>query len=299
MVRALVAVVSILLAEAALAQSTPRKMSVAGDSLSQAALADGTIPSDQPWNSWAYGTNSYVFSILQRTRTFVNPYFWAEPVARDGAKMTRDFPTQAARICSQWWRPNRVFVALGQNDACSAPRADPSLAADAFMPSVTDFVAALQNGLSQLASCLPSGSVVQVVSVVRVDFLYEAGVAKDWLYCPAVWQALGTCRIVTGEPDPQRRATIGQRITDWNAALAAEVARFDSTNGRGLRFVTDWVGPVDDTSAGTYRFGPNDLNALDCFHPSNGGQRRLACAEAVTSLDPIRNAASVAECFQR
>lgn len=167
------------------------------------------------------------------------------------------------------------------------------------MPSVADFVAALRNGLSQLAACLPSGSVVQVVSVVRVDFLYEAGIAKDWLYCPAVWQALGTCRIVTAEPDPQRRATIGQRITDWNAALAAEVARFDAGNPRGIRFITDWEGPTPNTSAGTYRFGPGDINGLDCFHPSSTGQRKLACAESVKSLDPIRDAASAAECFAR
>jgi hypothetical protein len=108
-----------------------------------------------------------------------------------------------------------------------------------------------------------------------------------------VWQALDICRIVTGEPDPARRAQVGERIDAWNAALALEVASYNANargeNPRGIHFVTDWEGSIAegkaDTSAGTHKFGPSDLNGLDCFHPSIGAHHKLACLEWAKSPD--------------
>lgn len=275
----------------AAAQAFPVKLTVAGDSLSQGFAADGTIPFDQPWNSWAYGINGDVRSVWSRYRAR-NPFMLVEPVSRTGADMIGDFAAQAARICAQSIRPNRAYVLLGQNDVCGAePSAGPDAAAN--VPSVDAFVAALRAGLTQLAACLPRGSVVEVLSIVRVDFLFEAGLSQNLFYCPAVWQAANICRIVTGEPDPARRAQIGARIDAWNAAMAQEVSDFDARlggrNPRGLRFVTDWEGSIaegrQDTSVGTHVFGPEDIDALDCFHASITGQRKIACVAWAKSPD--------------
>ena len=85
MARRALTVVILLVAQSSEAQSAPRKMTVAGDSLSQAALADGTYPGDQPWNSWAYGTTQVVTSLLMRYRATLNHNMTAQPVAKDGA----------------------------------------------------------------------------------------------------------------------------------------------------------------------------------------------------------------------
>jgi hypothetical protein len=145
---------------------------------------------------------------------------------------------------------------------------------------------------------LPRGSVVQVVSVVRVDFLRDAGKAKDTTYCPLVWRELDICSIVTAEPDPLRRARVGERIDEWNAALAREVAAFDQDvegrNPRRIRFTTDWEGSIAEgkrnTSAGTYEFTSPDINQLDCFHASTRGQAKLACVEWAKSVDGVGSA---------
>lgn len=294
----LVLLVLLLPPGAASGQSFPRKMSVCGDSLSQGALADGIVPYDQPWNSWAYGWNGGVGSMWLRYRAYRNPYMLVQPVSKSGATID-DFPGQAAQICGQWLRPNRVLVLFGQNDACrSAP--SPTEDAAALMPTAEYFVGWLRAGLSTLAGCLPTGSVVQVVSVIRVDFLRDAGVAKDPQYCPFVWRELDICRIVTGEPDPARRWRVGERIDEWNAAAAQEVLAFDQNvagrNPRGLRFVTDWEGSIAEgkanTSAGTYQFISPDINELDCFHASIRGQAKLACVEWSKSLDGFGSAAA-------
>ena len=289
MVRRALTVVILLVAQSSEAQSAPRKMTVAGDSLSQAAFADGTYPGDQPWNSWAYGTTQVVTSLLMRYRATLNHNMTAQPVAKDGATMIRDFATQASQICAQWPRPNRVFVLLGQNDACNSERSYSGSAA-ANMPSAAMFQGALHGGLTMLHSCLPRGSVVHVVSVIRVDFLYEAGYRENAYYCPLIWDALDICRIVTQESDVNRRREVGARIDDWNRAIATEIGIMNSSpNPRRILYVTDWQGSITDqqqnTSAGTYVFDSPEINGLDCFHASTTGQRRLACLEWAKSID--------------
>jgi hypothetical protein len=283
------------------AQSFPRKLSVCGDSLSQGALADGVVPYDQPWNSWAHGSNSAVGSMLLRYRAYVNRYMVAQPVSKSGATID-DFPGQAAQVCSQWIRPNRVFVLLGQNDACRSERS-PTEDAAALMPTAEYYASWLRAGLDRLAACLPSGSVVHVVSVIRVDFLRDAGMRKDPFFCPIVWDELDICPIVTDEPDPARRWRVGERIDEWNAALAQEVTAFhfnlDGRNPRRINFVTDWEGSItqgkSNTSAGTYNFISPDINQLDCFHASIRGQAKLACLQWAKSVD---GSGSAAECLQ-
>jgi lysophospholipase L1-like esterase len=301
-VQILCAVAGLLVAGVARAQ-LPTKQSNAGDSMSQGSGADGW-PGDHPELSWVQGTSDSVYSVFMRYQELV-PSFTQQPESVSGAEMVgggNNFAAQAARICAQEEKPQHVSVLLGANDVCNRPRSSSSDAA-ANLYSLDTWLNALRAGLDQLAACLPPGATVHVLSFPRVDFLYSAGYAKG-LWCPyIVWPTAGICRIVTAERSGSRRAQIGARINEYNEATRAEVelyaANADGRNPRGVHFVSDWQGSIEDgytnTSVGTYVFRAADINGTDCFHPSTLGQRKLACAAWATNPD---GSGAVSECFQ-
>jgi lysophospholipase L1-like esterase len=281
----------------------PAKQANAGDSISQGFGADGW-PGDHPELSWVQGSDSRVDSTASRTgATFAG--FTEEPESVTGAEMVGgddNFAAQASRICAQQPKPTRVRVLLGGNDVCNRARSS-SDDATANLYSVATWTQAIRAGLDQLAECLPPKSVVQVLSMPRVDGLYEAGNAKSYWCSWGVWPLAGVCRIVTAEDNAGRRAQIGVRIDQYNDALAAEVAAYaTNANGKnvgGIGFVTDWVGSVatghKDTSLGTYTFTDADINGVDCFHPNIDGQARIACLAWAKGPD---GAGPSAACFQ-
>lgn len=277
---------SALLPLNATAQTLAPKQSNAGDSISQGFNADNW-PADRTHLSWVQGVSSAVRSAYSRSLE-LDATFKQEPESVSGAELVGggdSFPAQAKRICAQSVKASHVYVLLGGNDVCNRPRSSSSDAA-ANMYSVTTWRSALRAGLDQLASCLPVDATVQVHSMPRVDFLYEAGREKSWWCGYAVWPVVGICRIVTAETSVSRRRQIGQRINAYNDVIAQEVAAYArNTNGRnprGIQFVTDWVGSMEtgnqNTSVGTVRFRGSDISGLDCFHPNTRGQAMLACA---------------------
>ncbi len=280
----------------------PTRQSNVGDSTSQAALADGW-PVDRPELSWVQGSSGAVYSIYMRYLEQV-PAFTQRPESVSGAELVgggNNFAAQASRICAHEELPQHVSVLLGSNDVCNRPRSSSS-DATATMYSVDTWLNALRAGLDQLAACLPPGAKVHVLSFPRVDFLYNAGHAKSF-YCPyVIWPSVGICRIVTAETRASRRAQIGARINEYNAVTQAEVALYDSNadgrNPRGVRFLSDWQGSIEDgyenTSVGTYRFGASDINGTDCFHPSVQAQRKLACIAWAANPD---GSGHVSDCF--
>jgi len=280
----------------------PTKQSNAGDSMSQAAFADGW-PGEYPELSWVQGTSGDVYSIFLRYRELV-PSFTQQPESVSGAEMvggSNSFAAQAGRICAQEEKPRHVSVLLGANDVCNRPRSSSS-DATANMYSLETWVNALRAGLDQLAACLPPGATVHVLSFPRVDYLYQAGRAKGFWCNYVVWPSAGICRIVTEETNASRRARIGARINEYNEATRAEVQLYDSNadgrNPRGVRFVSDWQGSIEDgygnTSIGTYIFGASDINGTDCFHPSTQAQRKLACMAWASNPD---GSGAVRDCF--
>ena len=170
-----------------------------------------------------------------------------------------------------------TYMELGGNDVCNRARssgADPTT----NMYSATTYRNALKAAIDTLAGCLPQGAVVQVMSMPRVDYLYEAGIQRRGLYCQGVWSLAGICRIVTGETNAARRASVGARINEYNEALGAEVSAAQARHAAKLRILTDWQGvAASGRSLGTYRFTGPDINGADCFHPYSSGQRKLAC----------------------
>lgn len=281
----------------------PMKQANAGDSISQGFGANGW-PGDHPDLSWAQGSDDRVDSTASRHAASYSG-FTQEPESVSGAEMVGgndNFPAQASRICAQSPRPARVRVLLGGNDVCNRPRSSTNDAA-ANLYSVATWTNALRAGLDQLAACLPPRAVVQILSMPRVDGLYDAGRAKSYWCHWGVWPLAGVCRVVTAEGNAGRRAQIGARIDQYNDALASEVHAYatnaNGRNARGIGFVTDWVGSIakgrQNTSVGTYRFGEDDINGVDCFHPNVGGQARIACLAWAKSPDGTGQYSS---CFQ-
>jgi lysophospholipase L1-like esterase len=269
------------------------KLSNIGDSISQAFAVDATL-GDHPTESWVQGTDPMVNSVYSRFLA-QNMKFVQEPQSVSGAELVGgndSFPAQAQRVCAQTTKADHVEILLGGNDVCNRA-ASGSADATANMYSVDTWVQTLRAGLDQLAECLPDGAVVQIMSVPRVDFLFDAGTAKSSWCNQVVWPLASVCRIVTAETDPARRAQVGARVDAYNDATLAEVKAYDSNkngkNKRGMRFTTDWVGSIAsdhaNTSLGTYKFGPDEINSLDCFHPDQAGQHRLACVAWVTNPD--------------
>jgi lysophospholipase L1-like esterase len=279
----------------------PFTQSNIGDSMSQGSNAND-YPGDHPEYSWVQGTE--VYSEYLRYLE-LNPAFTQEPESVSGAEMVggeNNFAAQASRICAHEVKPERVWVLLGANDVCNRGPSESDDAA-ANMYSVDTWTMALRAGLDLLAECLPPNARVHVLSVPRIDYLYEAGHAKSlWCY-RVVWPTVGICRIVTLEANADRRAQIGARINEYNDAIASEAQAYDAnTNGnnpRGVRFSTDWQGSIENgyenTSLGSFRFGPREITSLDCFHPSVAGQQRIACAAWESNSEGSGN---VPACFE-
>jgi len=282
--------------------TAPSKQSNAGDSISQAFCANGW-PWDHPDLSWAQGSDDRVSSMADRTADLYAG-FTQEPESVTGAEMVGgndNFAAQASRMCAQDVKPTRVRVLLGGNDVCNRARSA-SADATANLYSLTTWTNAFRAGLDQLATCLPPRSVVQVLSMPRVDGLYEAGHDKS-LWCHlGVWPLAGICRVVTGEKSAARRAQIGVAVDRYNDALAREIATYHANangkNPRGIGFFTDWVGSIasgkPNTSIGTYRFTADDINGTDCFHPNIKGQGRISCVAWGKGPD---GAGPTASCF--
>jgi lysophospholipase L1-like esterase len=270
---------------AGLAFAAPTKLSNVGDSISQGFGANGW-PGDHPDLSFVRGTDSGVNSVFSRYQAS-DPAIGQEPESVSGAEMVGggdSFAAQASRICSQGVKPDHVTVMLGGNDVCNRDRSDTD-DATANMYSIDTWLNGLRAGLDQLATCLPAGATVHVLSVPRVDFLYEAGHDKGFWCTDVIWPVAGICRIVTAEDDAGRRQQIGARVNEYNVATTAELAVYDGNqngkNPNGLRFVGDWEGSIEEggenTSVGAYAFGDGDINDVDCFHPNTSAQGKLAC----------------------
>jgi lysophospholipase L1-like esterase len=268
-----------------LAFAAPTRLSNIGDSISQGFGASG-VPGDHPDLSFAQGTSASVNSLFLRYQA-LDPSLTQQPESVSGAELVGggdSFAAQAARVCAQAARPDHVTVMLGGNDVCNRDRSD-TADATANMYSIETWLNGLRAGLDQLATCLPPGATVHVLSVPRVDFLYEAGHDKSFWCYDIIWPVAGICRIVTAEDDPARRAQVGARIDEYNEATTAELAVYEANaNGKNpaaMHFLGDWEGSIDDgaenTSIGAYAFGEGDINGVDCFHPNTGGQGKLAC----------------------
>ncbi|GAA3305204.1 hypothetical protein GCM10020295_58330 [Streptomyces cinereospinus] len=133
------------------------------------------------------------------------------------------------------------------------------------MTPVEDFRADFEEALRTLRKALPKTQ-VYVASIPNLLRLWSEGRTNP--LGRQVWK-LGICPSMLGDADAldaaaeQRRATVQQRVRDYNAVLA-EVCGADER----CRY--------DGGAVFAYRFGTAQLSPWDWFHPSKNGQARLA-----------------------
>jgi lysophospholipase L1-like esterase len=297
-----------------------------GDSISQGYDADDAEPidlnalsstpdavfGDAPSLSWVQGTDSRIGSVAWRLKSR-QPDLRVTPFSRTGAEVVgraggiSNFEDQARALASEGAEPDLVYVLLGGNDVCGRPSSGEG-DATATLYSVDRWRQGLTAGLTVLATTLPERATVRVLSMPRVDLLYDAAgdsavpvtLMVDTSFgpvrvassrtCKELWglaalaRPNGICSIVTRERSDARRAAIGRRIDAYNDALAAEVRRFrddSQLNPRRIFFQTDWAGSLASGaraggSMGTFAFDRVHVSRRDCFHPSVAGQREIA-----------------------
>ena len=252
------------------------KLSGIGDSIMQGFDAKPCglpICFDQPEYSFAQGTDGSINSLYSR---FGAPE--SEFVSITGAELiagSDNGTEQAAAICKQKVRPNRIVVLLGSNDICNADSV-------AMLATPAEFSAALTSMLVTLTSeaCgLAKASAIHVMSIPRVDLLTAVGGTKTDVDCNAVWKTYDICHIVTAATSGKTIATVAETVRGYNRAVADAVAQVAGAidASRQLQLTTDYVGETPNTSFGTYEFASEDISSLDCFHPSEKGQKKIAC----------------------
>jgi lysophospholipase L1-like esterase len=240
------------------AYDLPTSVAAIGDSISQAAQADGT-PGNQPANSWSTGQGGLVDSLAERIRAMSGSSVTVTNAAVSGAT-SEDLAEQAARVVTTG--AEFVTVLAGNNDLCNAQ----SVAA---LPAPAEYSANVRAALVVLAEGLPE-SMVLLASMPSLGALYSAG--RGDAEAKYAWSSYGVCPIALADPDStaavdvQRRTAVDARVTEMNAALASVAAEFDTVL-------------FDDGAAQNVEFELTDLSSFDFFHPSVKGQNLLVDAE--------------------
>jgi hypothetical protein len=236
----------------------PASLAALGDSITRGFHARALL-TDSVRSSWATGVDEGVDSLARRLRA-VAPVIDANVanLARAGATMA-ELDGQAAAAVAMG--AEAVTVLMGANDACAGDVA--------AMTPVDVFRIQFEAAMATLSEGLPDSTVL-VLSIPDLYQLWEAG--RSSATTRATWRVLGICPSMLARPtstadgDVARRASVRQRVQDYNAVLAAVCdahARCHHDGGAGF----------------TTRFEQQHLSRVDWFHPNRAGQA-LAAAVA-------------------
>jgi lysophospholipase L1-like esterase len=243
-----------LATQAAGATALPDAMAAIGDSITQAANADGsTIGSSNPEHSWSTGDDSGdgITSHYERILA-ANPGIDGanHNVSVSGAKMD-DAPAQASDAVTRG--VEYVTFLMGGNDLCtSSPET---------MTSVAAFEADLREAMDRLVAGLPAAD-IYLVSVPDVYQLWD--LFKNDRKARSVWRTFNICQsLLSDDNTEQDRQLVRQRNIEFNDVLQNVCAEYGSCLYDG--------GAVFD-----YQFTKRDVSSLDYFHPSKEGQANLA-----------------------
>ena len=235
----------------------PSSIAATGDSITQAYDADSAFPpGERPQYSWATGTSAQVDSIYARILA-ANPAITGNAFndSVTGANMV-DLPGQAANAIAQ--HAQLVTVEMGANDVCTS--------SPATMTSVADFKAELLSSMKALSNGLPDAR-IEIYSIPSVYQLWQ--VLKGNSSARLAWSLFSICPsmlanpLSTAQADVDRRAAVLQREVDFNVTLRKTCARYIHCH-------------FDGNAVFNYPFAATDADTLDYFHPSIGGQAKLA-----------------------
>lgn len=257
----------------------PNRMVSIGDSISTGFdlewLCGPGFP-DCPEFNWSTGPYNYK-SHYNQIRSF-NPYIQYANVAHDG-KRYDDFPEQATSAVA--YQADYTTVMLGGNDICRDTVAN--------IPSNTmieQYFRAGMNTLMQggvknvLIVGIPDGEALFSVAFNKLtregltcnQLWYNLSLAKKH-YCPTWLGAEITTNIFdscfyypfTCSRARQRRAAATARRNSINDLLQTLAGEYAANNpDKKIKYIPFTTG-----------FTANDVNNVDCFHPSKAGQIKL------------------------
>lgn len=208
-----------------------------------------------PEVSWAVGTDAAVDSLADRISVASGAEVERGIVARNGATSAA-MPDQATEIVAAG--PELVTMLVGANDACR-PKLEEMTPAAEFTTNITSTLQILSSGLPE--------ATIYVSSVPDLPQLYALGSADPT--ARAVWGGSRSCNSLLFQRDATvtegdaRRAAVGDRVAEYNAALEAACA----TTANCV-----WDGGA--TNAITFEL--SDLSTIDYFHAGLTGQQKLA-----------------------
>jgi lysophospholipase L1-like esterase len=234
----------------------PNSMAALGDSITR-GFNSGPLPyQDNPPYSWSTGTNpnvrSHYLRILEANPAIAGKNF---NDARSGAKMA-ELDGQVAVANGQ--QVDYVTILMGGNDVCAS--------SESAMTPVATFRAQFETAMSDLAAGSPNAK-VYVVSIPDVYNLWV--ILHQNPSARFVWSFFRICQSLLARPnstaqaDVDRRARVRQRNIDYNQQLQDVCAGFANCRYDG--------GAVFNT-----KFVTSDVSTRDYFHPSAGGQAKLA-----------------------
>ncbi len=286
-------IVSLTAASGALA--VPDKAAAAGDSITKGIAADCTgninpldllclLFGDKAQYSWFDGSSSSVSSIFDKYKVIAPSITANQSAAISGAEMRggfSNFSSQADSILNQNPVADHVEVLLGSNDICSRSCVDPDNCRNPLYTE-EEWRQAVTVGLDKLVNGLPDGASILLGSIPRVQDIRAAGLDKqandDRVNCENIWQ-IGICGIVTnggtlnGEDAATRFEAVNNIQRRYNEITRALASEYNGING--VEVVAEYTGE-DELNGGTFKFGKDDINGTDCFHPSIQGQNIVA-----------------------
>jgi lysophospholipase L1-like esterase len=240
-------------------------MAATGDSITRAFNTGSIQFTDAPTNSWATGSSGLVHSYSSRiaeTNPAVSGRSYNNAVS--GGKMA-DLKAQMTVANGQ--HVDLVTVLMGGNDAC-APTEE-------AMTQVGTFRAQFEEALDTLSEGSPDARVL-VLSVPNVKDLWA--ILHDNSSARAAWSKLGVCQSMLAnagsmaKADVERRARVEQRVIEYNTQLAEVCAMYVR-----CRF--------DGNAVFNTEFAAGDVSTRDYFHPSLGGQAKLAGVVSAAGFD--------------
>ncbi len=232
-------------------QALTSSIAAIGDSISAAVNVE--LSGTNPDLSWSTGASPSVHSIRQRIEAQKGSTVSGYNASISGASSST-VVDQANRAVASG--ADTVTILIGANDAC---KPDESL-----MTPVSTYRSRISDALDVLERAKVS---VIMASIPNLQTLYDAG--KDSARARYVWSHYDICASMLADPtstsqaDVDRRASVSQRVREYNSVLADECANHN-------RCASD-NGAVYNTA-----FTLSDLSLRDAFHPSAAGQNKIA-----------------------
>ncbi len=224
-------------------------MASLGDSISTAFNATGYGENIE--ESWATGGSSVINSHFTRLDALMGGKVDVYNYAKSGAT-SDDLQRQVSQVTA--YKPDYATLLIGGNDLCHDYGETDEELFSRFTKNVEEAIQTLKGANDQVK--------ILLVPIPDLYHLYE--VSKNERSCRQVWWLTGLCKpLLSARKTPAERDAFKVRLGGLNQILSDLAA----ANQSYVRI---------DSSLAQTRFSLSDISPIDCFHPSQEGQKLLS-----------------------